>query len=111
MSDLLPCKLCGMLPTLHHNGLTVRCQTPSCTLRDLVMGEPEWQTLMAATRPAAPVEANREALLVEALNELRSCSQAKIGMEEDFACADKQMRDALAAYQAGTGAVDAKEGL
>ena len=34
--------------------------------------------------------------LVEALNELRSCSRAKIGMEDDFACADKQMRDALA---------------
>ena len=48
------------------------------------------------TRPAAPVEANREALLVDALNELRNCSRAKIGMEDDFACADKQMRDALA---------------
>lgn len=36
--------------------------------------------------------------LAEALNELRSCSRAKIGMEDDFACADKQMRDALTAY-------------
>ncbi len=34
--------------------------------------------------------------LREALAELRSCSRAKIGMEDDFACADKQMRDALA---------------
>ena len=49
-------------------------------------------------RTAIPVEANREALLVEVLNELRSCSRAKIGKDDDFACADKQMRDALAAY-------------
>ncbi len=46
------------------------------------------------TRPTS----EREARLVEALNELRSCSRAKIGKDDDFACADKQMRDALAAY-------------
>jgi hypothetical protein len=33
--------------------------------------------------------------LREALTELRSCSRAKIGMEDDFACADAQMRQAL----------------
>ena len=35
--------------------------------------------------------------LREALAELRSCSRAKIGMEDDFAYAVVQMRDAIAA--------------
>jgi hypothetical protein len=65
------------------------------------MGEPEWQTLMAATRPAAPVEANREARLVEAL---KLCEQDRVllygGGQTLKDAISYQVDDALAAYQA-----------
>ncbi len=54
-----------------------------------------------ATTEDASLEARVAALeaervrLRDALTELRSCSRAKIGMEDDFACADAQMRQAL----------------
>ena len=51
----------------------------------------ELEAIIIGIQDQAEVERLRDALA-----ELRTCSRAKIGMEDDFACADAQMRAALA---------------